>query len=254
MNFKYIYPKFENGSILNRSLLEQLREFPNNFINLQFDKYGDGILTGLDIVKSSKENELTLKRGIIKLKDKFWFLTEDYSFPSEQKNSGYLLFSLENGGISIKPDINSNKEFQLGEINANGGTISGEIDKLDFYKTQIDNYIDRSNIPYSVYGGQIPMLKILHLFANKMLSNTKKNAIDFNFAMLCLGNTISYYQIKEYLRFKGMELENGDDVKAIYNKLINISSKISADNLSNDEIQKANITDYDDDDDDKIEM
>ncbi len=227
MSFKHIYPEFKTGSILSQFLLEQLREFPNEFANLHYEKYGDGILCGLEIIESIDKEKLILQKGIVKLQNNFWLLTEDFIFLRKQEMSGNLIFNLDNGNVEIKQNFDKNREFSLGYIKADGGLISGKLRSLDFYKKTFDNYIDRSNIPYSVYGGQLPMLEIIHLFGKKMMAKKgiSNKPIDFNFAMLCLGKAITFEQIKQYLIFKGKNLNDDVEVKEIYEHLVSISEE-----------------------------
>lgn len=40
--FKYVYPQFEKKRLLRGEMLDQLRDYPKNYIKMSFQGYGDG--------------------------------------------------------------------------------------------------------------------------------------------------------------------------------------------------------------------
>lgn len=228
MKFKHIYPEFQNGSILKSSLLEELRDFPNIFLNLQYENYGNGILAGLNIDEIKEDDDtFILTKGIIKLNGKFWLLSENFEFDRNLKKNCNLVFSVYDGVISFidKEEYNRKKHFLLAEIKYDGGQLYGEIDKFDFYNA--NNRIVRKSIPQSVPGGRIPLQRIINLFGKEQLEKKgiENEPIDFNFALLCLGNQITYQQIISYLKYKKAIKDEKKILSPaeIYDKLLTIN-------------------------------
>lgn len=59
-------PSFDNGSILKKNMLEALRDFPYEFMNLEYADYGDGIISGFQ-VEAINENQFEIMPGICKI-------------------------------------------------------------------------------------------------------------------------------------------------------------------------------------------
>ena len=44
--FQYDYPQFEKKRLLRVEMLDKLRDYPKNFIDLSFQGFGDGVVSG----------------------------------------------------------------------------------------------------------------------------------------------------------------------------------------------------------------
>lgn len=72
--FTYSYPHFNKGRILKTSMLEGLRDFPRDFIELYYRGYADGILAGAEV--EVFPDKLFVAPGMVLHKGRLYMLTE----------------------------------------------------------------------------------------------------------------------------------------------------------------------------------
>lgn len=75
----HIVPKFEKGRILKTEMLENLRDYPRSFLDIRYQDFSDGIITGMNVTVG--ENTLTIGRGIVKHKDRLYLLEQEQEVP-----------------------------------------------------------------------------------------------------------------------------------------------------------------------------
>ncbi len=73
------YPHFQKGRILKREMLENLRDYPRDFLDLYFKDYSNGIITGVNVLVA--ETSLIITQGIVKYNDHLYILHSDYELP-----------------------------------------------------------------------------------------------------------------------------------------------------------------------------
>lgn len=49
----HIVPKFEKGRILKTEMLENLRDYPRSFLDIRYQDFSDGIITGMNVTVGS---------------------------------------------------------------------------------------------------------------------------------------------------------------------------------------------------------
>ncbi|MGP3784323.1 hypothetical protein [Paenibacillus sp. 1A_MP2] len=72
--FTYSYPHFNKGRILKTSMLEGLRDFPRDYIELYYRGYADGILAGAEV--EVFPDKLIVSPGMVLHKGRLYMLTE----------------------------------------------------------------------------------------------------------------------------------------------------------------------------------
>ena len=74
--FKYVYPQFEKKRLLRGEMLDQLRDYPKNYIKMSFQGYGDGVLAGCKLTWDNAR--LTVLPGIILYKGSLYIMETPY--------------------------------------------------------------------------------------------------------------------------------------------------------------------------------
>ena len=74
--FRYVHPSFQIKHLLQVEMLEQLRDYPKNYLKLIFSGYGNGIVRGCGI--SWNNNKLTIEPGIIYYNHNLYMMNERY--------------------------------------------------------------------------------------------------------------------------------------------------------------------------------
>ena len=75
--FCYEIPQFEKKRLLRTEMLEQLRDYPRDYLEILYSDYSDGILCGC--TPGWVQDKLTIKPGILRYKEKLYFLKEPFS-------------------------------------------------------------------------------------------------------------------------------------------------------------------------------
>ena len=75
--FKYVYPQFEKKRLLRGEMLDQLRDYPKNYIKMSFQGYGDGVLAGCKLTWDNAR--LTVLPGIILYKGSLYIMETPYA-------------------------------------------------------------------------------------------------------------------------------------------------------------------------------
>ena len=178
-------------------MLENLRDYPRDFLDLYFQDYSNGIIAGVNIIVD--ETTLVITKGIVKYNNQLYMLQTDYELSyqatgketmlkirfTEEKNE--LEFTDFTTGIVLDGAMNlSHNELELGRFKLKPGARlrSAHIDFLDFateYNTVNYIHCQYSGMHKSTYH---PI--ILQYFAQELLKNRPTNPYDIAFALECL--------------------------------------------------------------------
>jgi hypothetical protein len=71
-----MFPNFGKGRILKKEMLESLRDYPRDYLDICFKDYSNGIISGADILVG--ENGITVSRGVVKHNNRIYMLVKDY--------------------------------------------------------------------------------------------------------------------------------------------------------------------------------
>lgn len=218
---------FKSGKILNAKMLKTLEEFSLQYIEIFYNNYSDGIITGLDFISSY--GKLYITPGILKEKGEYFFLNEMVEIFDFDEIGGkryiYLTVDdeIENDNIKIKNiSINILTEdycyngIYLGEFKHHQGNQI----KTDYRSYEdLDSEGDYINTIKRKYAGEEqPTINpiILYLFGMKKLSHIPQNylesfiinnglnkkIVNFNILQEYLGNYITIEDCYEQLKNK----------------------------------------------------
>ncbi|WP_058486173.1 hypothetical protein [Defluviitalea phaphyphila] len=236
------YPYFKKGRILKSSMLENLRDYPRDVLEIYNENLSDGIVCGL--TPKVEENIITFTKGIIKHNGKLYVLNNPTSitygetevevmikvnFYDELKDHDYLTQYIE---IEIDQDMNlMDNQKELGRFKLKKGAYlrSNYQDLYDF--TTEYNTINIVNVEYSGYKEPTISNTILKYFARQVMACRTQNPLDINFAMLCLNSTrIEREVIYNYISYKlGEEIKSLTN-KEIHSRLVKILDMIKKEN------------------------
>ncbi|WP_042473920.1 hypothetical protein [Bacillus ndiopicus] len=192
-----VYPQFQKGRILKREMLESLRDYPREIVDLYFQDYSDGIIAGLDITVDG--TNLLVSKGIVKYQGHIYMLTTDYTLPyeaTERETALLLQFAepeqqLDFTQYSAKlllaaATAGADNALELARFKLKTGAIlrSTYTDFSDFateYNTLIYLHCQYAGWQKSTYH---PIM--LKYYARELLKNRPTNPYDIAFALECL--------------------------------------------------------------------
>lgn len=221
---------FRHGAILTKEMLNVVYDYPRDFLCLKYDKYSDGIISGLDFKILHEDNSLVLTKGIVKYKNELYFLLEDVNLTKffSQQN---LEISRKSRYLQLKMEIKDNKEnvqekllmlvvldnafdernIPLCRFRWNGSEI--KIPKINYLdETIFDDFIDNQSYlnvidtPYA-YLKEATYHSMLFKAIGEYLNNKKNKTILDYIILIQIQNNIvlSMETIKSYILFSGKE-------------------------------------------------
>lgn len=231
--FKYAYPQFEKKHLLRGEMLEQLRDYPRNYLKMSFQGYGNGILAGCDI--SWDDERLRVSPGTILYKDNLYVMKDAYELEcSALEKVRYLkvqFLAEEQTNESIegntrifldeeKPDSACEMElcrFRLQE----GARLRDCHEGFEDFSTVYDT-VNLIYAPYASEGNSTLNPILLMAFAREMIRKESREVMDTIFSMMILANNghISAACIQEYLYARTAGREDGNI--AMYRGLLEI--------------------------------
>lgn len=199
-------------------MLENLRDFPRDFLDLYFQEYSNGIITGVDILVNG--TTLIVTKGIVKQNDRLYILHGDFVlpyFPTGKETVLKIRFIEELNGPDFTTfsseimlgdlDELADNELELARFKLKPGAKLRD-DYIDFadFATEF-NTINSIHCQYAgLYRGTFhPM--ILHYFAREMLKNKPSNAYDISFALECLNHERIQKEVIDYYVSNRLGLE-----------------------------------------------
>lgn len=232
--FQYIYPRFQSGRILRTGMLEQLRDYPKDYLELMYSGYGNGIITGCGI--SWEMGKLSVEPGMIcyggrpyvmkrrqtldcKAEDKRRYLVaaflEDVEEPGQSVGRGRLVLS------EVVPDPSCELEicrFGLQE----GARLRTHYENFADYATEYDT-VNVIHTPYAAEGESTLHPGLLIRYAEELLEKGPENPYDINFSMNILAGNgrLAMRCVKRYLKARGVEVKNSSN-KGVYDGLLHV--------------------------------
>ena len=213
---EYIVPVFTTGRVLRKESIENIRDFPRDFLNAVYADYSDGIISGFDITfDGSQVENLRISGGALKKGGSIVVLKEHaVVFDAFDKNICLKLCfgniskteDFEKIDIEIKSDMSfelSANEVELARFRlAKGAGLrkKHEYKGVDDFATP-DNTLNLVNVKYS--GLDLPTFSpvLLKIFAKEI--SASRDVADVSFALLCLSGSIIHKAcILQYLEVK----------------------------------------------------
>lgn len=219
---EHIYPAFERGRIMKKELLWALRDYSYSALQLQYQGYSDGIISGCRI--QAADETLYIGPGIIKCQGFIFLLTgqEQVRYaPTDQYIS--LKFWLKEKEdlpdytryvtqfvLDEKLECTQNEielcRFKLKE----GARLRTEY--KDFYDIQTEfDTVNLADAAWSAQGGQALSKEVTDYFANKVLEckNAEDKDIQFAYFLLQSQGAVSHKILNDYIvRRTGETMKN----------------------------------------------
>lgn len=213
--FQNTYPVFEAKRLLKKEMLDNLRDFPREWFDLQYRGYSDGILTGCEL--EGYEGGLRIMPGILYHQGIPYFLKKPFDV-SVQADGKLEYLKVRFLGKTIGagqgeylsqiyideriPDPSC--ELELGRFKLQvGARLRTEYVDFYDYATEFDT-MNRIHVPYAALGQNGIWLQLLKCFAEELLHFPKHELADIAFCLNCmqLEKAMPYEAVKVYLNVR----------------------------------------------------
>lgn len=198
--FVNIFPNFDKGRILKKEMLDNLRDYPRNFLDIYFKDFSKGIISGADLIVGEKD--ITVTKGIIKFDNKIYMLEKEISIPYYATNKEAIIkvrfldgalnsdFTINTAEIFIDESENIERdEMELGRFKLKERAKLRQ-DYTDFYDFSTEyNTLNIINVEYSGINKSTIHSNILRYFARIVFKNRSDNPYDIAFAMQCMNES-----------------------------------------------------------------
>lgn len=197
--FSNKYPVFSRGRILKLEMLDCIRDFPKDIVNVHINGYANGILTGCRL--SVNDDYIIISPGIICFDQDIYILKENYKVPYTHTNETAVLkvkFTGENSNqdfvsyiteVFIDNDTNVHKDeielcrFKLKE----GAKLRNNYTDFEDMTTEY-NTINIINSQFAAYENSTISPYVLKYFAKEAFKYKLSNPLDISFCMQCFQN------------------------------------------------------------------
>lgn len=239
---KLIYPNFNKGRILKIEMLENLRDYSRDTLEILSSELSDGIIKGLEADVS--KNIITFSKGIVKYQGEIYLIGENISIDYSATDVEVLikLIFLEESidadykiqYVSVNLDKNTtikDNEMELGRFKLKEGAyLRTDYKDLDDYTTEY-NTINLINVRYSSVNDYTLTPKFIRSYGMEILKTKTKDSWDITFGTSCINNgsltrdlIISYINVK--LNEENENLSNDE----LHKKLITVLQKVREEN------------------------
>jgi len=219
--FTNIVPKFGKGRILKKKMLENIRDYPRNFVGIFYKDYSDGIISGADIRVC--ESTIIINKGIVKHNGIIYMLEREFEVPYHQTNKEVLIkirfedecgdsdYNVFNSKIVIDDNTEiADNEMELGRFKLREGAVLRS-EYMDFYDFSTEyNTINVINVEYAGIKKSTLNPLILNYFANVVMKNNPENMLDIVFAFECLNKGAVEREAILYYISNRLEMEYKD--------------------------------------------
>lgn len=224
--FTYSYPHFNKGRILKTSMLEGLRNFPRDFIELYYRGYADGILAGAEV--EVFPDKLVVAPGMVLHKGRLYMLTEPMELAYQATGRVNVLKLRFTAEETVSDMTISQSELLLDEETT---CTSRELELARFklkegararrdYQTFVDlatefNTPHVIHVPYAAEGASTLSPVVMKDYAERLLRTGTSDPQDLVFAMMCLNEgTVARSVILHHIASRlGLEYREYDNAQ-----------------------------------------
>lgn len=240
-------PIFEKGQIIDKEMLDLLRDNPLDLINLSYYNLVDGIIQGCDVWV--EDNHIVIGMGIIKYSNLVLKIREDKKIKIPKESGDYYLkLRIKKKGIVDKKQlvkidiILDEKEVEEDEI------------YISSFRKQEGTYLRYARESFKDFGDDYNMLniikskfacehkegtlspEILKAFAREVMCKKNLESVDTSFAMLSLNNKMKREVILSYISCKNGSIYRELDNNNIYNELYKILEKMGLNRVKEEKV------------------
>ncbi|WP_339306611.1 DNA and RNA helicase [Paenibacillus sp. FSL R5-0519] len=224
--FTYSYPHFNKGRILKTSMLEGLRDFPRDFIELYYRGYADGILAGVEV--EVFPDKLVVTPGMVLHNGRLYMLTEPMELAYQATGRVNVLKLRFTAEETVSDMTISHSELLLDEETT---CTSSELELARFkpkegarlrrdYQTFADlatefNTLHVIHVPYAAEGASTLSPVVMKDYAERLLRTGTSDSQDLVFAMMCLNEgTVARSVILHHIASRlGLEYREYDNAQ-----------------------------------------
>ncbi|WP_091013806.1 DNA and RNA helicase [Paenibacillus amylolyticus] len=224
--FTYSYPHFNKGRILKTSMLEGLRDFPRDFIELYYRGYADGIVAGAEV--EVFPDKLVVAPGMVLHKGRLYMLTEPMELAYQATGRVNVLKLRFTAEETVSDMTISQSELLLDEETT---CTSSELELARFklkegarlrrdYQTFVDlatefNTLHVIHVPYAAEGASTLSPIVMKDYAERLLRTGTSDPQDLVFAMMCLNEgTVARSVILHHIASRlGLEYREYDNAQ-----------------------------------------
>ena len=237
--FNQQFPFFERGSILKKDLLQNLRDYPRDIVDLYFSNYSEGILAGSEMKIAGQQ--IVIEPGIIKFAGRIYLLNDPVTIEYQPTNQEMMIklkfaegtegsdFKTWNSKLALEQGVElAEDEFELGRFKLReGAKLRTDYNQFADFATEY-NTVNIIHVKYASLEQFTIHPLIMNFFAHKILNSDTDNQFDISFAMQALqAKTVSRELIKSYLKRKLELTQKSYTNLEIYNYLAQIIRQLS---------------------------
>ncbi len=251
---KLIYPNFAKGRILKIEMLENLRDFSRDMLEIFTDNLSDGVVRGLE--PNVSKDIITFSKGIVKYQGNVYLINEKLSIDYKATDVDVLIklvfleqslevdYKIQHVAINLDMDTKiKDNEIELGRFKLKAGAyLRTDYKDLDDYTTEY-NTINLINVQYSNVDEHTITPKFINSYGLEILKTNTENIWDITFATSCINSkNISRSLILSYINKKLDENNEKLTNDEIHKKLFIILKKIREENIYEKTTVKARKT------------
>ena len=211
---EFLYPNFERHSILKKELLNSVRDYSLEYLNVKYDKYTKGIITGFDL-NVIDGNLIEISKGIAKFEDFIFIADKKAKIRYNQSNKFKSLKIVLEKDTKIRDydryilsyKLDEDLQLHINEIEICRFKLMEGFDLRDKHKSfnDIQTEFDTINYLNSTWAGigrEYINPYILKRFANEAMESNLTNMEDIVFCYTCLNEDkpINIELIERYLK------------------------------------------------------
>ncbi len=239
---RIVYPKFTKGRILKLDMLENLRDYSRDTLDILTSNLSDGIIEGIKPIIN--DDTITFTKGIVKHKGNIYLINEKMSINYEATDVEVLIklifinneeepdYKVQN--VKIILDKNTTileNEIELGRFKLKEGAyLRTNYKDLDDYTTEF-NTINIINVKYANIDTYTISPCFMRRYGIEILITKTKEIWDINFGMICINSSkISREAILNYINVRLNEDNTNLSNYELHNKLTIILNKVREEN------------------------
>lgn len=240
-------PIFEKGKILDKEMLDELKNLNLDYINTLYFSKSDGVIYGIN--PEINKNKIVINPGLIKYNGELFKILNkrEVEIPLEDGSYIYLLQKinkvLNDKFLELKFELKLLKNeteltdgFEIFRILRREGADLKEPVRIVGIDKEY-NTLNLINLKLSTLSGSILNSKLLKLYAKDMLENKKLDAYEQVMCMYILNSNYEREFILKYLNLS-FEADNLEIYKALENKYMNLKNINKEKNSSEKNIRK----------------
>lgn len=240
-------PIFEKGKILDKEMLDELKNLNLDYINTLYFSKSDGVIYGIN--PEISKNKIVINPGLIKYNGELFKILNkrEVEIPLEDGSYIYLLQKinkvLNDKFLELKFELKLLKNeteltdgFEIFRILRREGADLKEPVRIVGIDKEY-NTLNLINLKLSTLSGSILNSKLLKLYAKDMLENKKLDAYERVMCMYILNSNHEREFILKYLNLS-FEADNLEVYKALESKYMSLENINREKNSSEKNIRK----------------